>query len=105
MYHSSQIIRVKNPSEITLQKVNHVSSGTNLVFTSVAENRSDINWLNFGVLIRVLASDGSLLRKCESVYFNSPFLSGPIDVEVVCPNMPLKMPQYSYEVTLVGERY
>ncbi|WP_156499882.1 hypothetical protein, partial [Oleiphilus sp. HI0061] len=95
----AMITRVNDP-DINLKTVNHWLSGDKLVFTAIAENNSEHEWLNVSVNFIVKKSDGSFFKRCPLLLINKPFSSGNIDIEAVCTNMPAGFSNYTYEVKI-----
>ncbi len=95
-------VRVVNP-KIAHREINHWQSGNKLLFATVIENKSDIEWEHVGVSFLLKKEDGSFFKRCETILFNVPLEKGPVDVEVMCPNMPNPMPSFTYEVEIIGE--
>ena len=96
------IERVVNP-DISHRKINHWQSGDKLFFTTVIENKSNIEWENVGISFILKKENGSFFKRCETVLFNPPLGKGAMDVEVVCPYMPNPMPEFTYVVEIIGE--
>ena len=98
----SLITKVENP-QIELRSLNHWVSGDKLLFTAIADNKSEHDWLNVSINFIVKKEDGSFFKRCPLLLLNKPFSQGSIDIEAVCQNMPVGFNNYSYEVKVFGE--
>ncbi len=100
--HEAMITKVAE-ANIKLHSLNHWVSGEKLIFTAIAENQSEHEWLNFSLNFIIKNEDGSFFRKCPLVLLNKPFSLGDIDIEAVCNNMPVGFKIYTFEVRVAGE--
>jgi len=88
--------------DIELQNINHWQSGSNIIFATTVVNKSNINWEFVAVRFILKLKDGTFFKECETSAYVYPLQKGPLNIEVICSDMPDPMPEYMFETKILA---